>query len=255
MSITWLHPDAIAKAYDRALQQHIANVWIETIEEMIFPLLQTFIDDLRLDSFMDDKFEQLKFRINVKSAIHARKLAEKYANDINKFNAKQCLKVVKLLPLDRLIPNFDKAMHNFVTENVRLINGLQEETIRLLAQRITSGVRKGYTVAQLQKSIQYRFGIDKGVFKTIKARMSLIALDQVGKLNGQLTRLRQTALGIVKYIWRTREDSRVRPAHRLRNGKSFRWASSPADGHPGEAIRCRCWAEPIITDKKKALTK
>ncbi len=46
------------------------------------------------------------------------------------------------------------------------------------------------------------------------------------------------------YIWRTRDDSKVRASHALNNGKIFEWETPPPTDHPGEDYGCRCWAEP-----------
>ncbi len=48
-----------------------------------------------------------------------------------------------------------------------------------------------------------------------------------------------------RYVWRTVGDDRVRPAHAALEGRSFTWAAPPAEGHPGTAPGCRCWAEPV----------
>jgi Phage Mu protein F like protein len=47
------------------------------------------------------------------------------------------------------------------------------------------------------------------------------------------------------YIWRTREDLRVRPAHAANNGKVFSWNEPPPTLHPGQSYNCRCVAESI----------
>lgn len=46
------------------------------------------------------------------------------------------------------------------------------------------------------------------------------------------------------YVWRTKEDEKVRRSHRENNGKVFAWDSPPETGHPGEDYGCRCIAEP-----------
>lgn len=71
-----------------------------------------------------------------------------------------------------------------------------------------------------------------------------IARDQIGKLNGQLNEERQTAMGVTGYIWRGAMDNRERDEHMDREGQHFEWDDPPEDGHPGEPIQCRCWAEP-----------
>ncbi|MEM9717039.1 MAG: glycosyl hydrolase 108 family protein [Pseudomonadota bacterium] len=46
------------------------------------------------------------------------------------------------------------------------------------------------------------------------------------------------------YIWRARDDDKVRSSHSANNGKVFAWNNPPETGHPGEDFNCRCWAEP-----------
>lgn len=46
------------------------------------------------------------------------------------------------------------------------------------------------------------------------------------------------------YTWRTAGDDKVRPSHAANEGKVFAWDNPPETGNPGEAINCRCWAEP-----------
>ncbi len=93
-----------------------------------------------------------------------------------------------------------------------------------------------------------------------RKRARLIARDQTSKLTGVLNRTRQNSIGISEYIWRTVKDNRVvgkpggrypKPSkahgnHYERDGKVFRWDSPPPDGHPGWAIQCRCYAEPVV---------
>ncbi len=45
-----------------------------------------------------------------------------------------------------------------------------------------------------------------------------------------------------RYVWRTREDDKVRPSHAANNGRVFSWSDPPPTGHPGEAPGCRCRA-------------
>ena len=53
-------------------------------------------------------------------------------------------------------------------------------------------------------------------------------------------------LGLSKrYIWRTRDDEKVRLLHGINDNKIFYWDKKPSTGHPGEIYNCRCWAEPI----------
>ncbi|MCE8511035.1 hypothetical protein KBY28_21550 [Ruegeria pomeroyi] len=63
---------------------------------------------------------------------------------------------------------------------------------------------------------------------------------------GLINQLRQEDLGIVQYIWRSRDDAKVRDSHAAYDDRVFRWDNPPEGGHPGEAHNCRCYAEPIL---------
>ncbi|MDP3960110.1 MAG: phage minor head protein [Pseudorhodobacter sp.] len=54
------------------------------------------------------------------------------------------------------------------------------------------------------------------------------------------------ALHVDRYIWRSRDDSRVRSAHAEYDDHIFSWSDPPEGGHPGQGWNCRCTAEPII---------
>ncbi len=55
------------------------------------------------------------------------------------------------------------------------------------------------------------------------------------------------------YIWRTRQDDKVRSKHAEREGKIFNKHIPPVDGNPGEDYNCRCWAEPYKPQKVEKL--
>ncbi len=55
------------------------------------------------------------------------------------------------------------------------------------------------------------------------------------------------------YIWRTRQDDKVRGKHAEREGKIFNKHIPPEGGHPGENYNCRCWAEPYRPEKFEGL--
>lgn len=131
----------------------------------------------------------------------------------------------------------------WVQQNLDLIKSIDAETMQKIrnrmAERIIHNVDANLLTKYLIQDIQELAGNE------IK-RATLIGVDQVGKLNGQLAQFRQEFAGISEYRWETAHDSRVRPAHRLRQGKIFKWSNPPPDGHPGYPIRCRCVALPVI---------
>ena len=88
-----------------------------------------------------------------------------------------------------------------------LITSVENQYFDRLENIVSDAVQNGTLTPQVTKQIQELTGVSK-------RRAQLIAVDQIGKLNGQLTKYRQTMAGIQEYIWRTAGDNRVRPAHR-----------------------------------------
>lgn len=64
-----------------------------------------------------------------------------------------------------------------------------------------------------------------------------------------MNELRQRALGIEQYVWRSRDDARVRDSHADYDDRIFDWDTAPEGGHPGQAYNCRCHAEPFLPDE------
>lgn len=125
--------------------------------------------------------------------------------------------------------------------NVALIRNLGPAHAAQVEALVADAWTNGRTTEWLQKQLVQRLGVTR-------RRGELIARDQVGKLNGQLTMVRQSTYGITHYRWMTSMDERVRQQHADRHGERFAWASPPDDGHPGMPIQCRCVAEPDIDD-------
>ncbi len=56
------------------------------------------------------------------------------------------------------------------------------------------------------------------------------------------------------YIWRTRDDDKVRSSHAANDGQIFAWDNPPPTGHPGEDFGCRCTAEPYSPEFVEHIT-
>ena len=55
--------------------------------------------------------------------------------------------------------------------------------------------------------------------------------------------LQTEGLHVERYIWRSRDDSRVRAAHAGYDDHIFSWSDPPEGGHPGQGWNCRCTAD------------
>jgi SPP1 gp7 family putative phage head morphogenesis protein len=160
--------------------------------------------------------------------------------DISGANGKKYEKnqTYRSLGLDRRVPG--TLIDNWVKNNVQLITNTTwreaQDMERLFRDTAFSGRRKAELEGELLK-----------IFKKGRSNAELIAKDQTGKLFGQLDEYKQTSAGIPGYYWRTTLiPGRVRPQHAAREGLYFLWSQPPEGGHPGQAIRCMCEAEPAV---------
>jgi hypothetical protein len=97
-----------------------------------------------------------------------------------------------------------KTRMAWANENLTLIRGATEEFLKKANDTIYRSVRNSWTWGDITSQL---IGIGIGMSES---RAALIARDQVGKLNGQLSKYRQTELGLNYYIWATAKDERVR---------------------------------------------
>lgn len=143
--------------------------------------------------------------------------------------------------------NMQALKEAWVQQNLDLIKSIDSRTMERIRQSLSDAIIQNVSSAELSKYL--RDEIQK-LAGTTMSRATLIGVDQVGKLNGQMTQYRQQYAGIDRYEWETAHDSRVRPAHRARQGKIYNWDEPPADGNPGMPIRCRCVALPVFNMDK-----
>jgi len=155
---------------------------------------------------------------------------------------------------------------SFAKQNVGLIKDISTQTVANVNQVITDGFQRGMRIESIRKEILSKSKLEPGRFKKSATRAKLIARDQVAKMNGQLTQLRQEEIGVGRYTWRSSYDERVRQSHKNMNGRICRWDDATVvlsrDGkrwiqrssinginkHPGQDYQCRCTPEPMLED-------
>jgi SPP1 gp7 family putative phage head morphogenesis protein len=157
-------------------------------------------------------------------------------------------------------PKLGAKIRRFTAENASLIKTVPAQYLADVEKVTLAGLRAGTRYSDLKVELEERAGV-------AESRSKLIARDQTSKLVGEINQARQEALGVTSYVWRTVGDERVREPHTTkrgryveghteRDGQTYRWddppGADPTDpatgGHPGAAINCRCWAEPLIED-------
>lgn len=173
--------------------------------------------------------------------------ARRAAGEVSAFNRVELTRQLKAITGVELAvdgPRTASLGSAFVEASKSGIKGLGDKQIAELRGIVARALQSGRRAEDVAKEIKERFAINS-------RRATFIARNELETLYGQLTRDRQTALGITHYIWRTSRDERVRPTHAVLNGTVQGWDSPPLVGggrraHPGEDFNCRCTAEPVI---------
>lgn len=124
-------------------------------------------------------------------------------------------------------------IEDFSSENADLITNIGNQTARRIKTVVVDALKEGVSTTTLKKQIAK---IDKA-FGQNRAR--LIARDQIGKLQSQITRTRAQRADKKKYEWMSMMDGRERKEHHNLDGEIRTWDQSP---RPGEPIACRCVA-------------
>ena len=169
-------------------------------------------------------------------------VARKFGQRTGDFQKAELSKQVRQalgVPIEAVEKPIRDPVPEFVKENVELIKTVPDRYFDRLEREVADAFVAGTHPRVLAERLM---DID-GMAERDAMR---IARDQIGKLNAQFNEERQKSLGAESYIWRTMRDNRVRDEHTEREGQEFRWDDPPEDGHPGEPIQCRCYAEPVF---------
>lgn len=239
----WLYPTAIERDYVYALDSLTDDLLAEVSQfcnqqEKFYRLHQDGIFDW-LERVFNELLTSMMFHV---SPHKVQKMVRKSLDETNQFNKKQFHKMLKKaygVDIFTAENGLSDKLKLFELQNINLIKSIPTQLHEKLRYKFVEAVQKGKRWETLVDEVQE-------LGQVTRNRAKLIARDQIGKLNGQLTQIRQEEIGVKQYIWRTSLDERVRKLHVHREGETFDWANPPDDGHPGEPIRCRCYAEAVL---------
>lgn len=158
----------------------------------------------------------LALRVDTHATIHAARMVERIVG----------------VTLDRR-RDLEPLRQRWERDNLLLATDLDRQVF----DDATEAIREGST--DLAATLQRRL-------KVARSRADLIATNEIGTLNSRISQTRMEEAGVERYEWSTSDDEKVRPSHRALDGTIRRWDDPhPTEGHPGEAIRCRCVALPV----------
>jgi SPP1 gp7 family putative phage head morphogenesis protein len=260
------NPDSQEREYTRLLLRLIKKLQSD-INAILIPelgnLTRQYNAAIKLDSWTGDLqslMTQLEVLGDSAASVVVSRLQGQF-NEVSKFNDGQFKAVVKantglLVPsvmqgapssallgvnVFRSEPFLAPLAEGWIAENTSLIKSLPKQLHGAVHGVVQRGVMSGDTVQVIKDRIRAQWDISEN-------RAKLIAQDQTLKLNANLTRYRVQSVGVTKYIWRTVNDSRVRPQHADRNGNTYSFGVGANGENPAEPVRCRCRAEPIFHD-------
>lgn len=246
IAIQHKYPHRVQRAYEAELRKLLARLE-QDINQMVKPAIA---EEIRTDS-LSDIMRSIADLVN--RTLSGEAIARRIAAAVANANEQQISKAVaKAIGVNVLIPGsgLSDKMEAWVIENTSLITSMQRDYVQRVQNVVSGGFRRGQSYRDMANDIEAATGISK-------RRATLIARDQIGTLNAQVTQQRDEELGIDSYIWRNAGDRRVRgnPSglypksrydHWEREGKVYKYANPPGDGNPGEPIQCRCFAEAVI---------
>jgi SPP1 gp7 family putative phage head morphogenesis protein len=273
--VKWLYPNTVVRQYTAYLFLIIDELYKKMDSFLYGNLLQIITERvserIRLDSAQSnlDRFlEALKITLSGRKDPDLKLMAQDIGQRTSRWNDKEWQKTVKaIMGVNVLLrePWLRDRIDGFASENAHLVKSMSDK----FTSDIESTIRRGFS-----RGLRHEDVMDdlRGLLNVTKTRARLIARDQISKLNGDLTKERQTSVGIEMYTWETSDDERVREktkstlSHRALDGKLCRWDDSSVYsddggktwvsrdaigafvGIPGEDIQCRCWAKPVFEE-------
>jgi SPP1 gp7 family putative phage head morphogenesis protein len=186
---------------------------------------------------------------------YLKKLLHENSNPSKQRIAQEPIETIPSISLTNILKheNIEEKFIQEIEKNIDAIDELNQTQLKKLKKLILPNLQKGnYSPPAILKILTTEFNLSEPI-------ATLITQNQSSRMTGTLNRLRYRKLGITKYIWRTAQDERVlgnpngphanyQPSHFARHGKIFDLSQPTEDGFPGEAMYCRCYAEPIFDD-------
>lgn len=254
-----------------------------TLTRMIDPMaedVERILNEMRnsnpqeIGVILDALRKQYEFDFDQKADVVAKNWVDK-ANDFNRRRTMDSLREALGIDVAGIISeDMAEDLDIMRYEAAHLIKTIPQEYMFKVADRVLQAY-KGIPMPE-NRTLSQQI---KEEFKVTKNRAKVIARDQTSKMNTSLSAIRQQAIGIEMYIWRTVQDRRVvgtpggkypynpknklHKDHYIMEGKVCRWddstvysedkgktwkkrlASMPHN-HPGTDIMCRCHAAPFI---------
>ena len=268
------YPHGIEMKYFRQLKSYfkpLTDYVNKYIAENLEPLLHGDSTEIRLDTIPGDSFRKMIYNLENWLTVYMPDISElpsdsnnnviftglgKTADETMKFSEKEFQRIIEKgihvnLPVSA--PWWDDMKKSWAEDNYTLITSNAKNYISKINTLTEQAIVNGMSPGKLKEEIL------KATESLSDKHCKLLARDQMGKLNGQITEAQMTEVGLDMYVWSTSYDDRVRDSHAVMEGLLCRWddasvcsydngktwvsrPSGAIDLHPGQDIQCRCVA-------------
>ena len=248
------YPIGLEREYARELVKYVRKVRDICKQHIPAMVDAAMWNAIHADGWTEEQTEEIDKDITAEEEAAIMAIILAMFNRVKTFNRRQQENIFRSMfsatPKEISKEDYEKIRQIWVNQNIELVHSIDRRTLEsiryALSENIIRAVDRKILIEELTESIMHMAEVNE-------KRAALIACDQVGKLNSQLTQLEQMSRGVEKYKWQTMEDGRVRKQHQSYNQKDFSWSEPPDGGHPGWSYRCRCTAIPLYDTDKIAL--
>lgn len=233
---------------EQLLRGDSAEVRLDAIPGKSFRLMIAELE-MWIDTYMPDVSEGAK---SIDNAIMVSLM--KTAEETMDFENKEMVKVLEKgihVSVPTTSPWWDDMRNSWAADNYNLITSNAKNFVSKINTLTEQAIVNGTGHKKLMEEIQ------KATTGLSEKHCKLLARDQMGKLNGQITQAQMEEIGLDMYVWSTAFDDRVRDSHALMEGLLCRWddasvcsydggktwverPSGAVELHPGQDIQCRC---------------
>ncbi len=255
---------------ERQFQREILNIIepaINEINRIVLKKLPQWLDyySLNRDGFFDDNekddtnelsswFDKLQnMLITYLSYKGIKNIVSNFSHKIIKYSKdkldKQMNKMFNLNPFYSE-DNIKKSVHFWIDKNIKNISDIPKNYINKLQILVNNIINQNKANDDKKKSIEIFKESLTNTHDKIENNVANLSRDQVNSLDGEITMILQKEIGVMKFIWQTCRDERVRKTHRELEGQLCEWDDLPKIAGetvwPGSQFNCRCTAKPIF---------
>ena len=266
------YPHGIERKYYRQLQSFFKPLtdYVRTfVNENMESLLRGDSPEVHLDAIPGDTFRGMIYNLEDWLSVYMPDISElpadsnnnviltalgKTADEAMDFGNKEFSRILDKgihVNLPTSAPWWNDMKASWAEDNYTLITSNAKNYVSKINTLTEQAIVNGKAPGQLKKEIF-------AATESLSAKhCRLLARDQMGKLNGQITQAQMEEIGLDMYVWSTAFDDRVRDSHAVMEGILCRWDDASVcsyDGgktwvtrpsnavqlHPGQDIQCRC---------------